>query len=62
VLTPRECKESSANKNEECTSLIMVNKSIETACDQIKSKANDDDQEQHKGTVLPPKRTQRPPQ
>jgi hypothetical protein len=62
VLTPRVPKESSASKNEECTSLIMVNKSIDPACDQVNSKVNNDDQEKHKGTVLPPKRTRCPPQ
>jgi hypothetical protein len=35
----------------------MVNKSTDLACDHVKLKVNDDDQEKHEGTVLPVKRT-----
>ena len=40
----------------------MDNKLTEPACDQINLKVNDDNQEKHKRTGLPPKRIRRPPQ
>jgi hypothetical protein len=64
VLTAKVVKESicSANETEESTSSILAHKSNDMACDQVRLKVNDDDQEKHKGTVLPPKRTHHPPQ
>jgi hypothetical protein len=64
MLTTNILKESicSVNENEESTSSIIANKSTDPACDQVTVKVNNDDQEKYKGTVLPPKRTQRPPQ
>jgi hypothetical protein len=51
-----------AKGNKESISLIMHNELIDPVCDQINSKVNDDDEEKHKRTVLPPKRTWRSPQ
>lgn len=52
----------SARENEESISSNMDNKQIDSTCEQINLRENDDDQDKQKRTALPFKRTRCPPQ